>query len=483
MNKFKTHILVLFLIYILSESILAAEVILPLQIFLPGNFNGKTVELTDKLSFSLSDAHKIPELIATFKKEEKNTLVFATGNNSSIYEPLSFLLNGKIENELIKKCNPNVFSASPSDIEILDLKGDKKHLKNLLFTNAVSKKVPHPFKTFETANVGDKTIYFFNFISASLCENLPIQKWESFEADDFQRTLRRLEFEFKDSDITISTVYGSKEETENLVLALKRLNGTHFVINATHEKDFPFYPFTTPIIEGNVYKFSLKNGNTALPLLNIIFKNSGSPRITLRMLPLNKFDNSKGDNTLSAFEKQINDYIFEPFRIITTKEKASTSANYIRADAHATLTKRALNTDLAIMIEPNQRHINNNVINLGRLLKAIENDRIFIVRLKGATLKKLTEKLVSAYGKDKIAIAGCEFEYFAGKTVNFKVSGISVDSHKTYSVATTQATLGDSIARNVFEKDMLQPFNGYFLWDIWKNNLKIIKMANDVIFE
>jgi hypothetical protein len=116
-------------------------------------------------------------------------------------------------------------------------------------------------------------------------------------------------------------------------------------------------------------------------------------------------------------------------------------------------------------------------------LKAIDNDRIFVIRLKGNTLKRLTESLVSAYGKDKIAIAGCEFKYFAGKTVDFKISGVSVDSGKTYSLATTQATLGDSIARNVFKKDMLQPFNGYFLWDIWKNNLKSIKIPNDVIFE
>jgi hypothetical protein len=483
MNKLKAYIPVFFLIYLFADRMLAAEAILPLQIFFPGNFNGKTVELTDNLTFSPSDAHKIPDLIATFKKEKKNTLVFATGNNSSIYEPLSFLVKGKIETELVKRCEPVAFSASPSDIEILDLKSDKTHLKNLLFTNAVSKKVPHPFKTFETWNLDGKTLYFFNFISAALCEHLPIQKWESFEADDFERTLRRLELKFKDSDITVSTVYASKEETEKLASTLKRLKGTHFVINATNEKEFPFYPFTAPIIEGNVYKFSLKNGNTALPLLNIIFKNTGSPRVTLRMLPLDKYNDKTGNNSFSGFEKQVKDYIFEPFRVISTKEKASTGANYIKPTAHAILTKRALNTDVALMIEPNQRHINNNVINLGRLLKAIDNDRIFVIRLKGNTLKSLTESLVSAYGKDKIAIAGCEFKYFAGKTVDFKISGVSVESGKTYSLATTQATLGDSIARNVFKKDMLQPFNGYFLWDIWKNNLKTIKIPNDVIFE
>lgn len=482
MTKFKTAIVLLFLIFSLSNAE-TAEVIKPLQIFFVGGFNGKLVEMNKDLSLTPSLNWRIPAVINALKNDETDTAVCSFGDLSNIYEPVSFMFEGRIERDFIEKFDVYGSSISPDDFSVLNASKPDRRAMSCVFSNTEGIGIPNPFVTKSIQKSEERNIYFYNFISPSRCRQLLLDKWCHVSVNHFSRAFKMLNVSPSKNDITISTVYGDKNEVEELAKLFSKKRGIHFLAQIPPQGEKADYPFTDPVKNGNVYMFSFDNCLKRLPMVKITFKNFGEPRVSLRMLPLEKWDKGNSDEMFKVVEKEIRSEIFKPLRVISAKEKATTSANYITKEAHAEMIKNSVRCDVACVVEMSQAHFSENVINIGNILTTLANDRIYRLRLTGKELRNAIIELIDEYGSREISFSGCSFRYFAGEIKDLRVGRVPVSDKSVYIVAMPESSIKNSqVLTDVYNK-LLPEFEGVFLWNLWKNSLKTSKMANNEIFE
>lgn len=475
----------LFFIFLILLSCSAdAEVYRPLQIFLPGNLHGNLANLDENLQALPSYGWRIPDTIEAFRKEHgKDTITFATGNDSNIFSPLSFLFNGTFERDLINRCSPDAAGLSPADLETFNDCRLSQQIRQRIFTNIETEAGGTIFRPFQIKKLGNRNIWFFNHIEKSRCETLPMHKWGQFIVEDPARAMRRLNPSFGNSDISLSVVYADKSIIENLIYELKSRPGYHFVVQVPEAEKAPLFSTISPEREQNIYKMSLLPGHTYLPLINVFSRNSGYPRLTLRMLPLGK---SRSENATGYFNMawlSMKESLFETLRVIKTTSRASTSANRFSNQSHAHLVRSATAADVAFLIVPAQKHINDNVICTGNIITSMQNDRIQRFRLTGLELQRLAENLLQKHSSEEMAFSGLNFRFLAGRVLNFAVSEQAVQPEKIYIAVTTEQTMADPIVAEFLKNRSVEKFAGIMLWNVWKNNLKTLRISDENLFE
>ena len=289
-NKNNLSLYITAIIIFLSYSTSFAEVLRPFQIMLPGNLRGNLITFTEDQKAEKTEAFKLPYIVNDFlKQKDRDSIIFGIGNDSSLFKAFSYLNKGKAERELIQKCHPQAGALSPNDLEVYNESYLDYEMKNRVFTNVEAPDDNAIFHRYYQTTLNNQNIYFFNFISPEYCTKLALRRWSQITADNPARSLRKVNPNLTSKDFTISVVYGDLATVNEITDELKRLNGIHFVINVPINDEKPLFS-TTHLEDGNrnVFRFSVEPGYKVLPILNIIPKNVGYPRTTLRMIPFKK---------------------------------------------------------------------------------------------------------------------------------------------------------------------------------------------------
>lgn len=480
----KNALLIVSLVALLLVQPLSAEVLKPIQIFFPGNFQGRLSELTSDLRFQKSEAWKVPDTIDSFRRDRaKISIVYAIGNDSDFSVPLSYFTRGQLERDLIARCNPSVTALSAADIETLNSATVDRHFRRRLFTNLDPEGKSPMFRPFMQQKFDGIDFWFFNFIEPELCRNLQSMVFGTDRVDDPIRALNRLDPRLRPESFSVSTVYGDFTMLERLAAEFKRRPGIHFLVHIPGPGQSTPLSNYNPARNENVFMMTFAPGNRFLPMLNVIRKTHGLPRLTLRMLPLAKTRSVNARHWHHDATQALKPGLFETLRVIPTTSGPSTSARRFNPQAHAHIIRLSASTDIAITLPPDFGYLSDNVVTTAQLLTCMPNDRVQRFRLSGDELQNLAETLVKQHGVSSLAFSGCEFSVLGGQLREMLVAGQTIAAEKIYSVATTDASMRDHVMKNFLAGRIIERYDGNCVWNCWKTILKTVKISDSNLFE
>ncbi len=469
---------------LLSARPLSAEVFKPVRIFFPGNFQGRLSELTSDINFHSSEAWKIPDTIDSFRRDRaKTSIVYAIGNDSDFFAPLSYFTGGRLERDLIARCNPAFTAVSAADIEAPGSTAIDRSFRQRLFTNLDSEDKSPMFRPFSQQKFDGIDFWFFNFIEPELCRNLQAMIFGTDVVDDPVRALNRLDPRPGPESFSISTIYGSFAMLERLAVEFRRRPGVHLLIHMPGPGQSTPLSNYNPTRNENVFMMTFAPGNRFLPMLNIIRKTHGLPRLTLRMLPLAKTRSVNAGPWHYDAIQALKPGLFETLKVVPTTSGPSTGARRFNPQAHAHIIRLSASTDIAITLPPDFGYLSDNVITTAQLLTCMPNDRVQRFRLSGDELQSLAESLVKEHGMSALAFSGCDFSVLGGQLREMLVSGQPVAAGKIYSVATTDTTMRDHVMKNFLSGRTIERYDGNCVWNCWKTILKTVRISDSNLFE
>lgn len=484
------YCLISLLIFFLSFStnILFAEVLRPIQIYLPGNLRGNLITFTEDQKAEGSEAFKIPYAIETYIKQnrDKDSLVFGIGNDSSMFKPFSYLNQGKAERELISKCKPLATALSSNDLEIFNDGLLEYKFKQRVFTNIEAiDEANEIFQRYSLTKIGKRNIYFFNFVSPDYCTKLPLERWSQIKIDDPARALRKINPTLTNNDYTLSVIYGDKSIVDELSNELARLNGIHFII------EVPLFDESTPLFstrhlvenDRNIFRFSVKPGHKFLPILEIFPKNVGYPRINFRSLPLEKYSNNSYKNDFKNAWNQVRQEFHKPLKTIPITNRASTSANRISLQAHAQMLKYTTNSEIAFLKATKQISFRENVITVGNTITRFPNDRIIKFKATENKIKNMFLSMLQDGSISDFGFAGCQFSVLGNQYYDFKIGNNSSNPYKRYTIATTEETAKEFAVKQLLQKSFIETYDGLTLWSAWLKNLQTFPTTEENLFD
>lgn len=462
----------------------AAEVFRPLQILMPGNLGGNLATLDRNLKIEPDLCWRVVELLDSFRKlRDKDSLVLAPGNDSSVYSAANYLFRGALERELIGQCRPDAQGLSPDDLEMYADSGLTREIRSRVWTNHETIDRQTIFTPYKKLKIGDQSIWYFNFISPEFCSYLPLSNWGNLEIDSPQRSLRRLNIDLTKDDITISTAYLNESAITQLAAELQQQPGWHIIVQIPPAGAQPLFSTIVPQQRENLWFISFEDGHRYLPMINIFRRNSGTPRINLRRLPFSKSGSRLATELFNSARDKLKKTMTRPLRVIKPSSQATTTAYRFAGKQFARLIMQASNSDVSFLRVPQMQHLVDNVICTGHILATMENDRIHSFRLSGRELFELAAAMVKDSDTQPTAFAGCEITWFAGRVSDLKVSGQSYSPDKNYLVSTTEMTLNDKALKhlNIYRK--MSGYEGNTLWKVWKNNLKSLRISDQQLID
>ncbi|MGM0599469.1 MAG: hypothetical protein ACQETH_06585 [Candidatus Rifleibacteriota bacterium] len=451
-----------------------------IQIFFPGNLRGKAVELDNELNINFSSCFKAPDLIKALSKKDTN-LVISPGNNSSIYHLPSFLINGKAEKEVLSRCNPRAMAPGPADLMIYRNQILPVELRKQIISNFEPDDGHNIFTPFVKIRLKGTNFWIFNFIDTEAMQKLPLRNWGKLIPENSQRALRRIAPEIENKDIVISIAHLPKEKCYKLVKELNQWPGNHLLVQVPlpgEKADFSTY---NPELIDKVFVFSLSEGEKRLPLVKLIRRNFARPRLTIRRLPYNKFSSRKNNNR--RLNKILSQALYETLAFIPVTLQPSTTAFRFSPALHAEFVRSYMSSDIAIVFPPKEKFKNDNVISVADCLTSFANERCYRFRISGKELLKLLNKIVKFHGSQMPQFAGISFRIFSGEVRDLSAGNIEILPQKLYNISVNHSLATKPYLKEFNLADIIKNFNGTTLWDIWKNQLKSLRMKKEHFFE
>ena len=472
-------------LFFLSDNLSFAEVFRPIQIMLPGNIQGNLITFKEDQKAEGSEAFKLPYVIKDFlKQRDKDSLIFAIGNDSSAFKAFSYLNKGKAERSLIDRCQSLAKAVSPNDLEVFNDGYLDYDIKQRVFTNVEAPENNEIFNRYFVTKLNNRQIYFFNFISPEYCSKLPLEKWSQIRVDDPARALRKISPNLTRQDITLSVIYGNKITADEITNELRNLNGIHFIINVPINGEAPIFP-TTHLEDGNgnVFRFSVEPGSEVLPILNIIPKNYGYPRTTLRMIPFRKYSEKSVKDDFKKAWNEVRQEFHKPLKVIPAPNRATTSANRVSLQAHAEMIKYATNTEIAFLKLPNQISFRESVLTVGDVITRFPNERIIRFRANETQIKNMFLSILDDSSIKELGFAGCNFLVLGNNYWDFSINRNSVDKNRLYTISTTESTAKEFAVKELLKKSFVESYDGLTLWSVWKDNLESFPATADKLFD
>lgn len=461
----------------------SAAVLRPLQVILPGNTQGLSAHWNQQLSITSELCWRGPALYRDLQKDSsKQTLAFGLGNESTIYSSLSVIDRGATDRGLTNNFSPLAAAVSPNDLEMFANTPLHQDLNQRIWTNIDRGYKQPPFIRVASAAYEAGTIRFMNFISKSFCENIRLERWGDFIVDDAARSMRRLDFDFADEDLTIAVVYLNDSELTALIKELKRQKGNHLLIQVPLHGDKGRFSTLTPERTANIWQLSLEPGVTTLPAIMVNWRNNGYPRISARFLPYDKMQPYDTTSIFAAHKKRISQLIGTPLKVIPPTFQASTTSFRFTPELHAHLMKLHSRADMAFIIDPDTGFFSDNIIFAGQTMLIQPNSRLRLISIPGHELENFVNKLIRMQGTRSTGIAGIEYEHFAGKTRKLLINGQRVSPAATYLLVTNEQTLADQYYRTTFAQHEIDARTGLTAWEIWASNLKTLKISQKMLY-
>ncbi|MBP5470241.1 MAG: hypothetical protein J6Z11_13455, partial [Candidatus Riflebacteria bacterium] len=140
-----------------------------------------------------------------------------------------------------------------------------------------------------------------------------------------------------------------------------------------------------------------------MPILNIIPKNSGYPRTTLRMIPLKKYSERAVKDDFKRVWQEVKQEFHKPLKVIPATNRATTSANLTNLQAHAEMIKYATNSEIAFLKLTKQIAFRESVITVGDAITRFPNERIIRFKatenqIKNMFLSMLNDSSIKEFG-------------------------------------------------------------------------------------
>ena len=473
----------LFLISFLLITSLAAnaKTMRPIQILLPGNGLGQSVTWNDSLNPLPEDYWKLPSLIEGLKQQkEKISLVFGVGNDSSIFSPFSFLMQGTTDRKLAQLCQPDIQALGPEDLGLFSNKLLPKEIKNRIWTNLAPIRGSYVFPPQQKIKKSGVNLRLLSFISKEYLKNYPLNTWGDFEVYTPVKALRRLSPNFKNQEINIVVSHLTNDETIELIDYLKNRQG-YFIITRIKQPGEP--AIEIPSIEKikNCFLMELKPGQTFLPLIKIFRKNFGSPRIILRSLPLAK---APTGNSLKLFEKESKSIFLKlnrVIKVITTQIMPTTAPYRFKPQLHADFVRKFSRSNIAIIQDPVENFRSDNLLKPGNILTSFNNFFILKYRVTGKQLIHLISELIYKSGNKPLFFSGVQFSVLGNQIRKFKLYGQPLNLESHYSLSVSSSILSDKEFKPLFQ-DLSQSRNeGLTQWDILLTQLESTKISSEML--
>ncbi|MFZ5951382.1 MAG: hypothetical protein ACOYXC_11800 [Candidatus Rifleibacteriota bacterium] len=479
MNK-KALLLALIAIFSIFSEISYAKVFNPIQIFLPGNFNAGAINLTETLEPIPAACWKAPSLIETFKRFSPGAIniVYGTGNDSSIYDPVSFCSDGKYERDLIRRCRPDAAATAPDDLLIFRSSLLSPEIRQRILTNLEPENEYPAFPPFGIKKLDNCNLWFFNFFGKEQFAGLPLESWGQLKPENPARALRRINPSIGKDDISLSIVYLSRSEAEELVKEFNNFPGTHLIIQISDQTNPPYFSEIDPQRIDRCFTLSLKNGVARLPLIKIFRRNNGYPRLSLRLLPYEKAETGTAMHDFAKIRPELGEALYQTLTMITTRVRPSTAPFRFNPATHAGFCKSQTSSDVAIMQIPEENHKTDNVISCVALFNSFANEKIFTARIKGKHLLMLIIDILRRWDKPIPVFSGISFSYFADSLKNVNIGRFPLMPEREYSLTFNDSFLRHPVGSRLMTGATLEPFDGTTLWDIWKNQLKSLKIES-----
>ncbi|GAB4268743.1 MAG: hypothetical protein Kow0029_04250 [Candidatus Rifleibacteriota bacterium] len=451
---------------------LTAAPLKQIQIFFPGNFTGKSVSLSESFEPLPEGCWKAPFLLKSFtEKSSSINLVIGAGNNSSIYSLPSFLSEGQSENFILDKCKLDGKAIGPEDLLIFRNRLLSPEARLCVLTNLEPVKNFNVFKPFEHF-VKDKTSFWlFNYIGRAGFEKLPLQKWGSLVPEDPSRALRRMNPEIGKDDLCVHVAHMSREECVELGHELKKWPGNHIIVQIVNTDIPPGFSVISPERENRIFFVSLEKGWERLPMIKIVRRNSGFPRLSLRMIPYEKADCGNSLKLFNQYREEFEKIINETLTFVPTTINPSTSPFRFNPDLYAEFARKQTRADAAIVIPPEESFKTDNVISVVSCLSSFPNEKLYKFRISGENFGNLVTNLLN-HSAQRLRFAGCNFDFFAGRAENVQIGKYEILPHKFYNVCVNKRLVADTVLSKYFSREKMESFDGTTFWDVWKKQLK-----------
>ena len=475
--------MILFGIFTVSTCL--AEVFAPVHIFLPGNFAGKAVFLSEALEPMPAPCWKAPSLLDSFRKFSRDSinLTYAVGNDSSILELPSFVCNGDQDRKLLEKCRFNAAAAGPADMMIFRNSLLSNEIRQRIITNLEPENDYNIFPPYFAERINDFRVWYFNFLGREEFASLPLEKWGQIKPEDPSRTLRRMQPGICGKDISISTVHMNKVQTLELTNELKNFPGTHLVIQVvTSAEDADFSTFEPQRID-NCFVFSIYEGQRKLPLIKLYRRNFGYPRLKLHMLPYDKAETGTAVRDFVELRKNIVNDLFKTLTLVPTSIRPSTAPFRFNPKLYAKFCQNYMSADVAVILPPDEKHKAENVISVASALGCFNNEKIFRTRMTGIELKKFVAKMLSSSSSPAPVFSGITCKYIANQVTDIEINHFPFRPTFNYSVALNERIIEDRIFAKTLESSVIEPFDGTTLWDVWQNQLKSLRMKSEHLLD
>lgn len=463
-----------------SRSNICAKTMETIQLFFPGNFSGNAVYLTESSEPLPGSCWKAPSLLLPLLRKDKTlNLVIGIGNDSSIFSIPSFLTDGQVEREIISQCACNSESVGSEDLQVFRNRLLSSQIRERVLTNIEPEDGFSIFKPYNLMTVKNTRFWHFNFLGLAGFKQLPLQKWGKIKPEDPSRSIRRMNPQFESSDVTVSTAHMGRKECLNLAQELNKHPGIHLLVQIPPGSSRPEFSCIEPERHGKVFIFSVRNGWERLAMLKVFRRNFGYPRLSLRMLPYEKAETGSSLRDFSRVRKMLGEELYATLNLVPTTIKPSTAPFRFHPDLHAKFAKAYMKTDVSIIKIPEESFKLDNVVSVVNCLSAIGNEKLFRFRISGRELEKLINGIINSSTKPLPNLSGCSFNIFAGKATNILVGKFELRPEKSYNVSINMGLLRDPGLGKLFPMEKLEPFEGTTLWDVWKSQLKSLKIERD----
>lgn len=451
---------------------LCAKALRPLQIYLPGNFNGGAASFNEGLKVSLSKQWALPALAnSLIRLKERDTVTIGLGGNASLFSPVGFLFGGEVENALLNEFKPDARMVGASELELLAGKCVPQAMLSHILTNHSTADGKNLFKEYALVPFSGGQVLIFNFIEPDLLKVPPLF-YSNFRPENPVRSLLRAKTllnGFNDKTITFSAACLNKKSCLALANELKKLKGIHII--AQIQSNGLKSEFSTVSIErqGNVFIFSLPACRDTLPIIEIFFKSFGLPRLRLRM-PSSAKQRLESEKFFPIVSKIKNELV-KPLKVISPSTQPTESVFSFKPSALAKMLNGFNSANAGMAAAPCARCFTSNVICKGHILSAFENDRVFALSLTGSELTAFLSELIYKSAHSRLAFAGIELKWAAHRLIELKINGEPCLTNRRYFINTTEHTL-KYLKGFGLELKAKCLYNGNSLWEILLSQLK-----------
>lgn len=474
---FKLFSIAFLVILQLAPTGIEAKTFKKIRIIMPGNFGGNTFTYNSSYRAQPGHCWSIPKFIESLKKQKNySDAVIDVGNNSSIYNFKSYISDAIPGNRLINFCNPVLSSLGPEDLGIFRNKPLDLNIRSKIWTNVSPSSKGYLFPPSKVIKLSDLSITVYSFISKDYLANFPMMKWGNIKVMSPSYALKRLMPVFKKNSINLIIAHLTDNDTKNLIARLNRYKGYFLFVRVAQQNISRLKSIPKTI--NNVYYFEIPSGANKLPILTLVRRNNGYPKINVKLVPIEKLESDSSNKLFAKISEEIFKRLNKIVKVVLPK--VANPPFRFKPQVYSEFMRDYSRTDISVLKKPDSDFITDFIIRQNDIKKIGRNCFITKFRLKGYRLQNLILDLIS-HSKHELIFGGCSFRLLSGQIFDFKIRKQTLIPNRFYSISVTSNLLTDKDISPLFENLDYRRNDGITVWDIWKNKLPKCKISSDLL--